>query len=345
VSGTWAAETLSSGAQLGRYFSLVSIVSSSTLVLFVMVLVGSGAVGGEPSASALAAAITDTTLADIGLIALLTLVVGLVLHPLQYAFVQVLEGYWGTSRLAVRAAGAFVDLHHRRMRDLKAVQRGSARLLRDHAVALDALRTTDWRGIDRAALGRQRRRLVRLQEEALRLIDKYPVDEAHVMPTALGNRLRRAEDMTGTAYGLTAAAAVPRVAVIAEGRDYQYFEDTVGEVDVAVRFCVIWTIATVLGTAILWPHGWWLLVPAGTYALAYLSYRGAAVAAEEHGAAMQALVDLNRFALYDRMGLPRPVSAAGERNQNRGLMRLLGSDNGAQLPYAPPPGPTTPPVP
>ncbi len=44
-------------------------------------------------------------------------------------------------------------------------------------------------------------------------------------------------------------------------------------------------------------------------------YRGAVVAANGYGAALRAWVDLNRFRLYEDLGLPAPTDVVGERKQ------------------------------
>jgi hypothetical protein len=58
------------------------------------------------------------------------------------------------------------------------------------------------------------------------------------------------------------------------------------------------------------------LVP---YSLAYLSYRGAIVAAHEYGAAVCALIDLDRFAFHDALRVPQPKNAMSERGGLRTL--------------------------
>src|SRR2546422_11706743 len=50
-------------------------------------------------------------------------------------------------------------------------------------------------------------------------------------------------------------------------------------------------------------------------------------------AAMDAMISLNRFALYDRLGIRRPTSTIEERKQNKNLMRLLRGNNTVWLNY------------
>lgn len=183
-------------------------------------------------------------------------------------------------------------------------------------------------------LARGRQSLAFVRQEADRLTGKYPTDDRRAMPTLLGNRLRGGEDLAGTAWGLASIVAAPHISLVAAERDEQYLEDARSELDLAVRFCLVWGLATIVATVAFWRHGPWIFVPVATYALAYLSYRGAVVAAEEHGVALATLIDLNRFAFYDRMGVPRPKDVDEERKQNETLMRLLNGSTEANLSYA-----------
>jgi hypothetical protein len=87
---------------IGRYFSVVSVVPSALLVVWVFLLAESGAWSGPPDAKRALGALSELGVGgSIGL-GLATVALGLVLHPVQYGLVQLLEGYWGPSRLARR---------------------------------------------------------------------------------------------------------------------------------------------------------------------------------------------------------------------------------------------------
>ncbi len=81
--------------------------------------------------------------------------------------------------------------------------------------------------------------------------------------------------------------------------------------------------ATAIAIAFLWHHGPWLLIALVPYVVAYLSYRGAVVVAHEYGSAVSTMIDLDRFALYDYLRLPRPPSTSAERRMNALLMELI----------------------
>jgi hypothetical protein len=45
--------------------------------------------------------------------------------------------------------------------------------------------------------------------------DGYPRDAGRILPTRLGNRLRRYEDLAGPQYGLNAIAIAPQITLVA----------------------------------------------------------------------------------------------------------------------------------
>jgi len=82
-------------------------------------------------------------------------------------------------------------------------------------------------------------------------------------------------------------------------------------------------IATLVSVLFLWNDGLWLAVATVPYSLAYLFYRGAVVTAHEYGTAVAALVDLNRFTLYERLHLPLPEDIDEELKLNERLSSVL----------------------
>jgi hypothetical protein len=56
---------------------------------------------------------------------------------------------------------------------------------------------------------------------------------------------------------------------------------------------------------------------------AYLSYRGSIVAATHYAAAIDVMVNLNRFALYQQLHLPVPANGAEEKAMNEALAEVL----------------------
>ncbi|PRY40533.1 hypothetical protein [Umezawaea tangerina] len=291
--------TITGSTGMGRYFTVVSALPSASFVSYVYLLVESGAWSGPVR--------FDEALRGIDLKAgvLLTLVsfaAAVTLHPLQFALIQLLEGYWGRSTIARRLAALRV-LHH---------QRVTARLDRE-------TENGTWSADAHAA------ETVIRQREAKRLRESYPTELDDILPTRLGNVLRRYEMSGGSPYGIDLIATAPRISMVAQDRELQYVADQRTQLELAVRVAVLAMIAAMATVVVLWRHGAWLLLAIGPYTVAYLAYRGAVVAAHEYGTALTVMVELNRFALYERLHLKLPDSLEAEKHLNPGIMRLLRS--------------------
>lgn len=252
------------GGRIGRYFSVVSVVPAALLVVFVLALVQSGAWAGPPDWSRAARSAGRTSLAAASILALVTLGVALAMHPLQFTMTQLLEGYWGGGPVAERLMTSRRNEHRRRRRELKIAQ--------DDAIAVaEAVPRGEWHG-DRG--DRQVGHEV-VAQEAGRLLGDYPQSPRRVMPTRLGNALRRYEDQAGSAYGLGGVTVAPHVALVAPPGQVAYLEDRRVQLDVAVRMCVVSLLAAAAAVLFLWSDGAWLLCALPPYGLAYLFYRGA----------------------------------------------------------------------
>jgi hypothetical protein len=148
-----------------------------------------------------------------------------------------------------------------------------------------------------------------------------------IMPTRLGNALRKYERQAGAQYGLDAVSVIQHISFVAPAERLAYIDDQQQLLDLSVRMTATSIVATVIAITALWRHGPWLLLALVPYGVAYLSYRGAVVVAHDYGAALAAMIDLDRFALYDALRLPRPKNTAAERRKNAKLMRLLTHKN------------------
>ena len=118
--------TLSIGARIGRYFAIVSMIPSLFLVLWVYLLVASGSLTGTPTWHKVEVAISDWSLGKVAWVVLATLAVAVVLHPLQFVTTQLLEGYWGTTSLAIAAMKIRIVHHRKRQRRIAGVCASSA---------------------------------------------------------------------------------------------------------------------------------------------------------------------------------------------------------------------------
>jgi hypothetical protein len=271
---------------IGRYFSVVSMVPSLLLVVYIFLLIHSGAWRRSPEWGVAVNALVHVGVGGAAVLIVLGMALGLGIHPAQFGLLQFLEGYWGVSTLARIARNKRVTHHRKRVIKLEAKDTEG-----DH--------------------------------EAGRLLTQYPTELDHVMPTRLGNVLRRYELLAGRQYSLNALAVLPHMALVAESEDVRYLDDQRAQLDLAVRMCLMAVIASGATVALLCRDGPWIFTAVIPTGFAYISYRGAVVSAREYGAAIITLIDLNRFAFYDRLHLPLPNNIVEERKNNSQLMKLL----------------------
>jgi len=303
---------------IGRYFSLVSFIPSALLVAYVFVLLSSGVPYRPPNPASIVHATSHLSLADVAALTVLSVGLGLVLHPLQFALVQFLEGYWGTGAIAQRARSARIWWHRRRLVALRSrvgyYQHQLGRLPAD----------TNPRA--RIAMLSQR-------DEAVRLSDDQPDEFDLIMPTRLGNVLRYYESAAGAPYRLDAIKVMPYLARVASTEDMDYVNDQRSNLDLAVRLSLVSAIAFIVTLLLLWRYGLWLLVALIPYTIAFLSYRGSVIAASAYGQAFAAIIALNRFALYERLHLPLPKNMPEERERNATLESILDFHNTESVSY------------
>jgi hypothetical protein len=304
---------------IGRYFSLVSVVPSGMLVLWTTFLVGSGAWSGKPNLVAAFRVFGEIGIGGVTGLALASIFIGVVMHPMQFFFVQLLEGYWGVSALAEQARRQRTRAYRNRINCLRHRADKLRKLANSKEAELQASKDRD----QQRALAREinelrsdRRELERATAEYLRNLDV-------LMPTRLGNVLRRYEWSIGRAYGMDVISTMPYLVSTAAAADAEYLDDQRSQLDLAVRMTVVSLVATTLTSVFMARHGLWLLAALLPYISCYLSYRGAVIVASDYGRALGVVLTLNRFTLYERLQLERPLSTEAERVQNEKLMDFL----------------------
>jgi hypothetical protein len=309
---------------IGRYFSLVSILPSAFLVSFGYVLWASQAWHGPPDPRRVYDALSSLDLSHVAALLAATLAVGVLTHPLQFAIVQLYEGYWGRSVIA-RHIWQLRSSRHQACAD-------SSRAL------LPVIRS--WMH-DPETTAAGRLWLAGLRAEAQRTDGAYPKKTLHrdptplFMPTRLGNVLRRYESLAGAPFGVDAVQVVPYLALIADKEHVSYLDDQRANLDLAVRISAVAILATALSVLFLWDDGLWLVLALAPYLVGYISYRGAIVAAHGYGTALATLVALNLTTLYDRLRVARPADTATERTANQAALQdLLDLDEHTELTYA-----------
>jgi len=321
------------------------MVPSLLFVLYVYALFEAGAWSGAFEPSKALRAFESLNVGRIVALITATLLLGLVLHPFQFPITQLLEGYWGASSIGLALARHRI-LHYRRI----------ARALDDAAEYADE----KWKGAVETARGkrddvasenpqeRERNNVLYLDAEggdpmlayylraqaAHAARQQYPAYGRRMMPTRLGNVLRRDEDKSGRQYGLNILRIAPHLNLVAVKEHREYVDDCRKGLDLSVRLCALFALATALSIGLLASDGAWLLLALAPYCVSYLAYRGAISSAQAYGTALSTLVDLNRFALYDQLHIPSPSTTVVEQNRNEQLLKLLSNKPPYFLRYA-----------
>lgn len=290
----------SAAGRIGRYFTVVSALPATVFAGYVYVLIKSGAWSGPIDW----AAAVRVDLGGVAVLGVASFVLALTMNPLQFTLIQLFEGYWGASPPAEYLALARTAYHRRRRQKLyaQAQERASGA---EPAPTLGPLR-------------QQIRR-----DERLRAYGAYPKDARDILPTRLGNVLRRYETSVGRPYGLDLLATVPRLAMVGGEREIAYVTNQRVQLELALRTSFLALVASLVTLLFMSRHGVWLLLALVPYAIAYLAYRGAVAVAHEYAMSLAVLVDLGRFRLYQRVGLRHPADIDEERRTNRELMRLF----------------------
>lgn len=204
-------------ATVGRYFTIVSLVPSLLLVAFIVVLARSGAWSHEPDFGAGVGALTRLGVGGTFVLILAALALGAVLHPLQFALVQFIEGYWGVGSFWSALRENRIRHHVGRRDDLglriASERRALGQIENDGRVLARGL--TDW---ERAYHSAE-------MVAAERLKSIYPATSSYVMPTRLGNALRAAETSAGAAIGLNIIDFAPHLMMVARPEQADYVND------------------------------------------------------------------------------------------------------------------------
>lgn len=325
-------------SRIGRYFSVVSILPGLLLVLNLCFLVG--LLKEDPSTfSFLSGWMFLVHLHVSGWVAVVAtaIVVGLLLHPFQYALTQLFEGYWGAGRLARALASSRILRHRQRAAALEAVaaETGQDWLRKAHRSRPSWVRAA-YRGA-RNEFAREQLALERLHAPEMdfliptyftsqateKALLRYPMNHGRIMPTRLGNILRRHEDTIGSDLGLDAIAIAPFLSQVAPEKELSRVDDEGEQMDLALRLSVTFLITTICYALALAPRGPWALVALAPYVLAYVTYRGACYAAENYMTAVAVMVHLNRFSLYTALHLGLPKDVDDERRIAAQAMALI----------------------
>lgn len=342
-----ASAAVETGRSIGRYFTVISMVPSLLFAIYVYGLFAANAWPGpfEPAKAVHAA--ENLSVAKIVALLVAALLLGLVLHPFQFSMTQLLEGYWGRSSIGLGLARRRITHYRRVVRALDAAagcaeDKWAGAVERDRATENELARENDQQREDRNAVHLDSERGDPMVADYLRAqanriaVSRYPEEGRRMMPTRLGNVLRRYEDTAGRQYGLDIVRIAPHLNLVADPAHREYVDDCRKGLDLSVRLCALFALATALSVVLLIRDGAWLLLALAPYCISYLAYRGATSSARAYGTALSTLADLNRFALYEQLHVPLPSSIHAERDRNALLSSVLSGDQTSALDYVPP---------
>lgn len=275
--------------RIGKHFQLVSVLPAAAIVLTTFGLMTSGAPANAPSAGRVVEQASQLGGVGIAGLVVAVLIVGMTLDPFQFAATQALEGYWGSSQLGRSAMFSRARIHLDRqlyyLGERGLAKRRADRLREEQPVDDVALRAKEYALLEAA-----------IDYQAFdSAVARYPMERSRIMPTRLGNMLRRLEDLAGKPYGINhAIPVVPHLLALAsESPEVQAVNDARSELDLAIRWVVSWLLVAVITFVLLVPQGAWVVLSLAAYGLAWVSYRGSVHAAADYGYALWVVVDLN----------------------------------------------------
>jgi len=275
-------------ALLGRTstrFLVVTLLPNLLLVFYVGFLLAAGAADHDPQLASALHALNDLTWRE--LVFGLFLVVGtaVVLHPVQYPLIQILEGYWLNLPFGAMASEWATHRYHQHWLELRAVER--------EASEEDVMSSKHG-----SAAGAQ--------------LDWMPTEPAKLLPTSLGNTLRAGEERAGSRYGLDIGILLPRLFPLMRPEVRDQLNERRNQLDAAARVCIVALVACLVSIVLLVPGGHWLLVPFATFIVAWVSYRAAVAAAKGYCIDMAAAVDLHHRDFWRAFELQPPANLEAE---------------------------------
>jgi hypothetical protein len=307
---------------LGPGAYLVSVLPSVVLILTLFALVSSrlypwssalqsadGPV--RPGVESIVYSVEQLGIAGGIVLSLAVLVVAVLLRPLQISAVQLLEGYWDRGGSLGAIESMAIERHARRWRRHTVLRR----LWPDHERSFSF---DDVARRDRLVAAAERRRA-----RATVVLSRYPRDVGRIMPTLLGNVLRRAETTSGERYGLDTVTIYPRLYPHLSPRLDIAMANQLDVIDSASTFVFVLSIQAAASAPLVVRLDWWSLVPAMFAVLAFVSYRGATAAAGKQGQLLATAFDLHRFDMLTAMHRRLPAHAAEELADNLQLSAFV----------------------
>ncbi|MFC0527270.1 hypothetical protein [Phytohabitans kaempferiae] len=265
------------------------------------------------------------------LVGLAAVVVGLLLAAVQTPLYRLLEGYVGWRPKVGEPhgwrPGAVLERWRRRQIERRQVLLGRVDLV-ELTQLEDAGRLTDADDRERLAEVRADPRLEPYRADLARSasqlgllrerLGRYPVDERQVVPTRLGNAIRRLEEYGYDRFRLDSQRMWYELSAAAPERTTKQVEQARTTVDMTIAMLygnLLLAVATLGCTLVAAPGAWPLyLLAVAAFALTRVWYELAIRATDDWAAGVRSLVNLGRQPLAEAMGLRLPDTIAAERD-------------------------------
>jgi hypothetical protein len=162
-----------------------------------------------------------------------------------------------------------------------------------------------------------------MSSRAGRVAESYPEAAADLLPTSLGNILRRAETSAGERYGLGTVITYPRLYPYVSARLSAEMAMQLDLIDALAAFSLVFAVLTVAAAPLVVLVNWWSLVPGSFVAFSLFAYRGARRAAHSYALRLTTSYDLHRFDMLRAMHRTLPADADKEYADNTELTTFL----------------------
>lgn len=270
-------------------------------------------------------------------------ILGVFLAAIQTPIYRVLGGYVGwravgpdeRTRSKLRHPWAtLLDWSHRRQLSRKQILARRLDLMEITPLAEEKRREEL---LDRLLIAQADRRLDRYVETDARRgevqaallreqVRRYPVEDQQVVPTRLGNAIRRLEEYGYDRYRLDSQTLLYELMAVAPEQSVTNLEKSRITVDFMVSFLVghvLVALTAVVAAGLAFDRSALLLLTAAALTLlAWLWYRMAVASTDDWAAAFRGLVNLGRKPLIKSLGLRAPATLSEERDLWAAVSRL-----------------------
>ncbi len=318
---------------LGPRFHFVNVLPASLLVGVILLITGSGGLTGTgPSLNRLSRSAGDFGLVNASLVALAIALLSVLANSFQGQLTKLLEGYWkpcmvgrALLRYGYRRHAALRNRYRNLLLEPLEDTPGAEDQIYDDIDAAPLCSPFGRVELDTAESEYVERAREAWVEDRLAVYPPLPEEGKadRLMPTRLGNALRRSEDLAGDRYGIDAIVAVPYLLAVASAAVVSMVEDARQELDALVQFVAVCLLSSVLCAVSYHDDGPWFTISISLFLLACAFYSASVRAAIDYGERLIELVDLHRFDLLQALHMKLPAAEGFERDTHGSAWRII----------------------